>query len=105
MNSVNNELKKGILPPMCSAGAPRLTFGIYPGGTLASSRMSSGKPNDLAQIKNLVDMLRGDKKPFLMRYYLHYNDSRSGLTSRDTFPEDFLQYSYDSAERFSKICS
>lgn len=80
---------------MCSAGAPRLTFGVYPGGMLASSRMSSGRPNDPAQIKKVVGMLNVSKKPFLIRSYLHYNDSRSSWTGRDTFPEDFLQYSGD----------
>src|ERR1700722_19106371 len=96
MNSVDNQSKEGIMPPVCSAGASRLTFGIYPGGILGTnSRMSLGKPDDPALVKNFVGMLRANRKPFLIRCYWHYNGSPSSLTGRRTFPEDFMQYSGD----------
>jgi len=73
-----------------------LTFGIYPGGILGTnSRMSFGKPDNPALIKKFVSMLQANKKPFLVRCYLHYNDSTPDLTRSGTFPEDFLQYSGD----------
>ena len=88
------------MPPTRSAGAPRLTFGIYPGGTLGTnSRMSLGKSDDPALVKNFVETLRANRKLFLIRCYLHYNDSPPSLTGRSgTFPEDFLQYSGDGTQ-------
>jgi len=83
------------MPPMRSAGAPRLTFGIYPGGTLASTtRMSRGKPNDPARIKQAVDMLRGGR-PFIMRCYLHYTDTPIDWSGPVGHPQDFLRYAGD----------
>ena len=95
MDSTENQSKEGLMPPMCSAGAPRLTFGIYPGGTLASTtQMSHGKPNDPARIKQAVDRLRGGR-PFIMRCYLHYTDTSIDWSGHGSHPPDFLQYAGD----------
>jgi hypothetical protein len=55
--------------------------------------MSFGKPDNPALINEFVGVLQANKKPFLIRCYLHYNDSMSDLTGQGTFPKDFLQYS------------
>jgi hypothetical protein len=47
MNTSKDQSKEGMIPPMRSAGAPRLTFGIYQNGTLGTDvGIISGKPNE-----------------------------------------------------------
>jgi len=93
MSGISAQPQQGTMPPARSAGAPKLTFGIYPGGALGSGiGILSGKTNDPEHIINLMDRLRGERKPFIVRCYLHYIDSSPDWTGRSSQPEDFLQY-------------
>lgn len=87
------------MPPARSAGAPRLIFGIYPGGVLGSDAGTiSGNPNDPMRIREAMDKLQGDTRPFTVRCYLHYTDSSPNPRSESSQPEDFLQYAGDGRE-------
>jgi len=99
MSDEQLQTAEGWMPPARSAGAPRLIFGIYPGGVLGSDAGTiSGKPNDPVRIKEAMDKLQGDTRPFTVRCYLHYTDSSPDPRPESSQPEDFLQYGDDGRE-------
>jgi hypothetical protein len=93
MNTSKDQSKEGMIPPMRSAGAPRLTFGIYQNGTLGTDvGIISGKPNENFCIQEMLSKLQHHNSPFIVRCYLHYDDSSQNLDRPVSQPEDFLRY-------------
>lgn len=83
----------GLMPPPRSAGAPKLAFGIYPGGRLGTATGLCGKPNDPARINEMLGRLKPiSNAPLLVRCYLHFTDAPTDWTGRSSHPEDFLQF-------------
>lgn len=80
-----------VLPVPRSAGAPPLTFGIYPGGTVANA----GAPNDPERIDAALAELRGDRRALIVRGYLHYTDTDADWTGVTDEPENVAQYVRD----------
>ncbi len=59
--------------PADSDKAPRLTFGIYPGGATSNEPGLTGGPaDDPARILDAVVRLQGGARPFIVRGYVHY---------------------------------
>ena len=92
MSDIQAQSQQGVMPLAHLAGAPKLTFGIYPGGALGTNAgVLSDKTNDPARIIDMIGRLQKNSKPFIVRCYLHYTDSQPDWTGRSSQPEDFLQ--------------
>jgi hypothetical protein len=74
-----------------TAGAPPLTFGIYPGN---STGITAGVPDDPARIQDALNQLQASGRPFLVRGYIPYQGS-SANTNSDVAqtPANVEQYS------------
>jgi hypothetical protein len=61
--------------PSPKAGAPPLTFGIYPGGLAGQvvGPPADPKPDDPAKILAALGQLRGGSRPFVLHLYLEWN--------------------------------
>src|SRR5215207_3075852 len=66
----------GSLPDP-KAGAPELTFGIYPGGQAGQvfGPPAEPKPDDPAKIRQSLDALRGARRPFVLHLYVSFTAS------------------------------
>ena len=61
-----------------------LTFGVYPFGLAAGSDgVASGPPNDFAQIRHALDLLRGSGPPLLARGYVAWAGPHTAATALD----------------------
>jgi hypothetical protein len=65
-------------PSPAERAQPRLTFGIYPGGTAgAVGARGVAKPEDPAKRLRAIERLRGSKRRFVVHLYAHYTGPAS----------------------------
>src|SRR6516225_5581873 len=63
-------------PVSAAAQAPRLVFGIYPGGlTGTDSELLVGTADDPARTEEALVRLQPEGRPFFLRGYVHYTGS------------------------------
>ena len=85
--------------PTPKAGAPPLTFGIYPGGLAGQvvGPPAEPKPEDPAKTVAALDQLRGGSRPFVLHLYLEFTgagDQAQRVRSAEALIERYTARGY-----------
>lgn len=84
-----------------SAGAPPLTFGIYPGGRVGAN---TGAPDESREIEGALRTLAGHK-PLIVRGYLLYTDAPSDWTQANQTPLHIERYVHGRRRQLDLVLS